>query len=174
MNYRYVYLVLIMLSFCATTFAEPVVYVCERPAWDGVKGCGPNNTYYTYRIFVETDDFDHKSPVYELQMSNRCDASRAARWSYNYKVTEETLSFWFKRVPNAPTHGQISSTIKIDRESMRSTMSNVKNSRELNCRQEVGENRRPGTSPSRKNVRVPQDWIDGEPVLQEEKEQKEQ
>jgi hypothetical protein len=107
-------------------------------------------------------------------MSQGCDASGATRWSYNYKVTEETLSFWFKQVPSTATYDQLQSTIKIDRESLNAVIINVKQGSELNCRQEEGEKRRPGTSPSIKNIRVPQSWINGEPVREEEKEQKEQ
>ena len=142
-------LVFLTLFFSSVAFAEPVLYVCERPAWEGKEGCGPNNTYYTYNLFVETDDFDKKNPIYDFQMGKGCDASKEAMWNYHYKVTDEELKFLFNLVPVGAVKAQLLSTITIDRKSLKAVMSNVSHSRELTCRQEPGEDRKPGSSPSK-------------------------
>ena len=142
-------MVFLTLFFSSVAFAEPVLYVCERPAWEGKEGCGPNNTYYTYNLFVETDDFDTKNPIYDFQMGKGCDASKANMWNYHYKVTDEELKFLFNLVPVGAVKAQLLSTITIDRKSLKAVMSNVSHSSELTCRQEPGEDRKPGSSPSR-------------------------
>jgi hypothetical protein len=143
-------IVFMTLIFCSAAFAEPVLYVCERPAWEGKEGCGPNNIYYTYNLFVDTDDFHKDKPEYDFQMSKSCDASKAQMWTYTYKVSEETIVFWFNQVPAGRVHSQLLSTIKLDRESLKAVLSKVEHSAELTCRKEKGENRRPGTSPARR------------------------
>lgn len=147
-------LVFLTLIFSSAAFAEPVLYVCERPAWQGKEGCGPNNTYYTYNLFVETNDFSKTHPVYDFQMSKSCDASNATMWSYNYIVDDETIEFFFNQVPYGRVKAQFLSTIKLDRESMKAFLSNVPQGNELTCRQEPGEDRAPGTSPSRHGMKL--------------------
>lgn len=148
-------IVFLALLCSSAAFAEPVLYVCERPAWGGKEGCGPNNTAYTYNIFVETDDFDKDNPVYDFQMSKGCDASNSSMWNYNYVVNQETLEFFFNSVPNGADKVQFYQTIKLNRETLKAVMGNVLESKELTCRQEPGENRRPGTPPSRRGTRLP-------------------
>jgi hypothetical protein len=155
-KFRFVFLSLI---FCSTAFAEPVLFVCERPAWEGKEGCGPNNTYYTYNLFVETNDFDKefpldRHPVYDFQMSKSCDASKATMWSYNYKVTDETIEFMLNLVPNGAVKARFLSTITLNRETMKAVMTKVKHSTELTCRKEKGADRKPGSSPSREGIKV--------------------
>jgi hypothetical protein len=147
-------LVFLTLIFSSVAFAEPVLYVCERPAWGGKEGCGPNNTYYTYNLFVETDDFGKKNPIYDFQMKKGCDASKANMWNYNYIVTDETLQFVFNQVPNGAVKAQFISTITLDRDSLKAVMTNVSQSKELTCRQEPGEDRKPGSSPSRRGSKI--------------------
>lgn len=144
----------LILIFCSTAFAEPVLYICERPAWEGKDGCGANNTYYTYNFFVETDDFSKKNPLYDLQKRKGCDASKAAMWSNSYRVNEETITFWFKQQPGGSHYNQLTQTIKLDRKTLKAVISKVKHSSELTCRQEKGEDRKPGTSPSRRGYRL--------------------
>ena len=100
-------LVFLALFFCTAAFAKPVLYVCERPAWDGVEGCGPNNTYYTYNLFLDTDDFDKRKPVYDLQMSKSCDASDADMWNYNYKIDEQAIYFLVDHQPRIAVNYQM-------------------------------------------------------------------
>lgn len=147
-------LVFLTLIFSSAVFAEPVLYVCERPAWGGKEGCGPNNTYYTYNLFVDTDDFSKEKPIYDFQMSKSCDASKASMWNYNYKVTDDTIEFIFNMVPNGAVKSQFLSTIKLDRKTLKAVMSNVSHSSELTCRQEPGKNRKPGSSPSRRGIKT--------------------
>jgi len=147
-------LVFLTLIFSSVAFAEPVLYVCERPAWGGKEGCGPNNTYYTYNLFVETDDFNTKNPIYDFQMSKGCDASKANMWNYNYQVNDDTIEFLFNQVPNGAVKSQFLSTIKLDRKTMKAVMSKVSHSSELTCRQEPGEDRKPGSSPSRRGMKT--------------------
>ncbi|MDH4020485.1 MAG: hypothetical protein OEU84_12880 [Xanthomonadales bacterium] len=142
------------LFFCSAAFAEPVLYVCERPAWEGVESCGPNNTYMTYSMFVDTDDFDKRKPVYDLKMHKGCDLSEADMWNYNYKVNEKTISFLVDPAPRIAVNYQMLSTIILDRETLKAVMTNVEFGKELTCREEPGEDRRPGTSPSRKGIRL--------------------
>lgn len=147
-------LVFLTLIFSSAVFAEPVLYVCERPAWSGKKGCGPNNTYFTYNLFVETNDFSKDYPTYDFQMSKGCDASNSTMWNYNYIVNDETIEFFFNQVPNGAVKAQFLSTIKLDRQTMKAYLSNVPKSNELTCRQEPGENRIPGTPPSRQGMKL--------------------
>jgi len=145
-------LVFLALLFSSVTFAEPILYVCERPAWKGKEGCGPNNTYYTYNLFVETDDFGTRNPIYDFQMKKGCDASKANMWNYKYKVTDDTIQFVFNQVPIGAVKAQLLSIITLDRNSLKAVMSNVPHSKELTCRQEPGEDRKPGSSPSRQGM----------------------
>jgi len=146
--------VFLSLIFCSTAFAEPVLFVCERPAWEGVEGCGPNNTYYTYNLFVETDDFDKEYPIYDFQMSKSCDASKATMWNYNYRVTDEIIEFMFNQVPSGAVKAQFLSTITLNRETLKAVMTKVKHGTELTCRKEKGADRKPGSSPSRDGIKV--------------------
>lgn len=147
-------LVFLLLFFCSAAFAEPVLYVCERPAWEGVESCGPNNTYFTYNLFLDTDDFDKSKPVYDLQMNKGCDASDAKMWNYNYTVDEKTINFLVDPAPSTAVNYQMLATLTLDRETLKAIMTNVEFGRELTCREEPGEDRRPGTSPSRRGVRL--------------------
>ena len=142
------------LFFCSAAFAKPVLYVCERPAWEGVESCGPNNTHMTYNLFLDTDDFDKKRPVYDLQMTKGCDASDADMWNYNYTVNENTINFLIDPAPRIAVNYQMLSTLKLDRETLKAVMTNVEFGKELTCREEPGADRRPGTSPSRRGVRL--------------------
>ena len=45
------------LLFCTSVFAEPVMYICERPSWGNAEGCGPNNTRFTYGFLINTERF---------------------------------------------------------------------------------------------------------------------
>lgn len=125
---------LMTLALSSTAFAEPVLYVCERPAWEGKEGCGPNNTYYTYNLLVETRNFDDKNPMYTFQMRKGCDASKGRKHRYRYAVNDDAFLFWFK--PNPNSHASVMPTIKLDRQSMKAVMSNVDDSPELSCRVE--------------------------------------
>jgi len=88
-------------------------------------------------------------------MSKGCDASNSSMWNYNYVVNQETLDFFFNSVPNGADKVQFYQTIKLNRETLKAVMGNVLESKELTCRQEPGENRRPGTPPSRRGTRLP-------------------
>lgn len=147
-------LVFLAVFFCSAAFAKPVLYTCERPAWEGTEGCGPNNTYFTYTMFVDTDDFDKRKPVYDLQMQKGCDVSEADMWNYNYTVNENTISFLVDPEPRIAVNYSMLSVIKLDRETMKAVMTNVEFGKELNCKEEPGADRRPGTSPSRKGIRL--------------------
>ena len=129
--YRHI-VFLTTLVLCSTAFAEPLLYVCERPAWEGKEGCGPNNTYYTYNLQVETLEFDDRDPLYTFQMRKGCDASKGRKQRYHYKANGDAILFWFKQNPNAST--TVMPTIKLDRNTMKAVMSGVRNSPELSCR----------------------------------------
>ena len=120
------------LMFCSIAFADPVLYVCERPAWDGEDGCGPNNTYATYKLLVETNDFNKKHSTYTFRGSKGCDADRGRRYKYAYKANGDTIKFAFN--PRPGSSGTVKmSTITLDLDSMKAIMSGVKESPELMC-----------------------------------------
>jgi hypothetical protein len=123
---------ILVLAFCSTALADPVKYVCERPAWDGVNGCGPNNTYETYSMSMNTDDFDNKSPRYTLRTAKGCNADKGRRYKYNYKANGEKITFAFNPNPGSTYLRQ--RTIKLDLDSMTAILSNVEDSPELSCR----------------------------------------
>lgn len=123
----------LILIFCSSAFADPIVYICERPAWEGVEGCGPDSTYSTYKLSVETDDFGKRKPIYGFQVAKGCDASKGARVRRNYEVNEESITFKYYLSPQKPA------TIKLDRESMKAVLSRVTKSPELSCRMEEGD-----------------------------------
>jgi len=136
----------LMLTLCSPALADPIVYVCERPAWEGEKGCGPNNTYYTYAFHVETDDLlltkddpKYKRPTYAFQMSKSCDVSRGSRRGYFFSVAEESLTFWVNLNPAGASYAGSWSKVKLDRENMTAVMDGVKKSPFLNCRKEESE-----------------------------------
>jgi hypothetical protein len=142
-------IVFLTLIFSSVAFAKPVTYVCERPAWEGVKGCGPNNTYYTYDLFVETDDFDKKHPVYDFSMRKGCSTNKGKLLTYKYQVNEEFIEFIFNRKPQGVLKTQMLSVIKLDRKTMKAVLTKVKHGTELTCTEEDGPDRRPGTSPAK-------------------------
>jgi len=123
------------LVFCSTAFAESVLYVCERPAWDGMEGCGPNNTYETYSMSVDTGDFGNKHSKYNFRMSKGCDAKKGRRYKYDYNANDETIVFSFNAKPSSSSFGYGKmSTIKLDLDSMKAVMSGVEDSPVLSCR----------------------------------------
>jgi hypothetical protein len=123
------------LAFSSAAFAEPVLYVCERPAWEGKEGCGPNNTYETYSMLVETEDFGSKHAKYTLRKSKGCDKDKGSKYKYNYTADNGTLLFAFYAKPSSAAMGQgKKSTIKLDLETMTAVMSRVKDSPVLSCR----------------------------------------
>ncbi|MEE4294855.1 MAG: hypothetical protein V2I79_12915 [Xanthomonadales bacterium] len=128
-------IVLITLLFSASTLAESVLYVCERPAWDGKTGCGPNNTYSTHTFLVDTDDFDDEKPIYVYQGGKGCDVSKKSRFRHHYAVTPENFVFKYARAPRAP-RDKLWATFTLDRESMTATLSKTKHASELTCRVE--------------------------------------
>jgi hypothetical protein len=138
------------LIFCSAAFAKPVTFVCERPAWEGKEGCGNNNTYYTYNLFVETDDFGKEHPVYDFKMGKGCDGPNGAMWTYRYKADDDFIEFLFNEVPTGNVKATFLKTIKLNRKTMKAVLSKVEHSPELTCREEEGPNRRPGTSPAKR------------------------
>lgn len=130
-----VLIAILTFTFCSVAFADPVLYVCERPAWDGVEGCGPNNTYATYKLLVETKDFEKKYSKYTFRGSKGCNADRGRRYKYDYRANGETIKFAFNPRPGSTNTTQMS-TITLNLDSMRAVMSGVKESPELMCRVE--------------------------------------
>ncbi|MCW8925101.1 MAG: hypothetical protein OQJ84_02505 [Xanthomonadales bacterium] len=126
---------ILTFSFCSIAFADPVLYVCERPAWDGVDGCGPHNTYATYKLLVNTNDFKKKHSEYTFRGSKGCNANRGHRYSYAYRANGDTIKFAFDPKPGSSNSVQMS-TITLDLDSMKAVMSGVKESPELTCRVE--------------------------------------
>lgn len=137
------------LIFCSAAFAKPVTFVCERPAWEGKEGCGTNNTYSTYHLFVETDDFGKKNSVYDFKGGKGCEAPHGAMWTYKYKADDDFIEFVFNASPTG-IQAKLVKTIKLNRKTMKAVMSKVEHSPELTCREEEGPNRRPGTSPAKR------------------------
>ncbi len=123
------------LVFCTSAFAESLLYVCERPAWEGKDGCGPNNTYATYTMRVDTRDFDDEEPVYVFQAGKGCDVSKKTKYRHLYEVTPEAITFNFAELPKAP-RDKLWTTITVDRETMKGVLANAKHSPELACRVE--------------------------------------
>jgi len=128
---------ILTLTLCSTALAEPILYVCERPAWDGQEGCGLNNTYATYSMLLDTKDFDHKYAYYTLRSSKGCDANKGRRQKYRYLANDETISFALDLKSRSSIGAGRMSTIELDLDSMKAVMSKVKDSPELTCR--VGE-----------------------------------
>ena len=126
----------IALIVCSPAWADPQLYVCERPAWDGKDGCGPNNTYETYTFEVETGDFDDEKPEYVFQGGKGCDISKKTRYRYRYVVTPESITFKFAELPMAP-RDKLWTTVTVDRQTMKGMLANVKHSPELSCRIET-------------------------------------
>jgi hypothetical protein len=139
-------IVFLALTLSFSAFAEPVVYVCERPAWEGVKSCGPNNTYYTYAFHVDTDDLvlnkddpKYDRPTYAFQMRKGCDVSKGGKFGYYYSVTNESLTFWINLAPTGRLYSGIFSRVKLNRENLTAVMDGVKKSPFLTCRMEISE-----------------------------------
>lgn len=126
---------ILTFTFCSIAVADPVLYVCERPAWDGVEGCGPNNTYATYKLLVETKDFEKKYSKYTFRGSRGCNADRGRRYKYDYRANGDTIKFAFNPRPGSSGTAHMS-TITLDLDSMKAVMSGVKDSPELMCRVE--------------------------------------
>lgn len=126
--------VILTLAFCSTALADPVLYVCERPAWDGHEGCGPNNTYATYKLLFDDRDFNKKYSEYTFRGAKGCNADKGRRSTYSFKANDESIMFAFKTNPYSSKGSQDISTITVDRDSMKAVLSNVKDSPELTCK----------------------------------------
>lgn len=133
------------LVISTLSFADPIVYVCERPAWEGVKGCGPNNTYYTYAFHLESDDLKinkgdqgYRAPGYMFQMKKGCDIEKGTRHALGYTVQEDYLTFWVTLVPTA-MYSSAWSRVRLDRETLTAEMDGVEHSPFLTCRQGASE-----------------------------------
>jgi hypothetical protein len=138
MNMKRLNALLITLIACSPALAAPQLYVCERPAWDGKEGCGPNNTYATYTFLVETNDFDKEKPEYVFQGGKGCDVSKKVKYRYHYVVSEDSMTFKFAELPKAP-RDKLWTTIKLDRNTMKAVLNDTDNSPELSCRLETPE-----------------------------------
>lgn len=119
------------LFFCTSALAEQIVIVCEVPAGEGDEGCGPNNTYLTYRFSVETDELNGKfGSTYGYQAARGCDVSKEPKWRYKLSATEEWIRF-------NRNYGQ--NDILVNRESMNAVIrSKTASSPEFACRLEEG------------------------------------
>lgn len=135
------------LILSSSVFAEPIMYICERPAWDGKKGCGPNNTYYTYGFYVDTDSFDHladknsfryKRPKYVSAMRKGCDLEGAQGSTRRFTVTDKGIDFWFS---TEPSWSRSNMKLELDTVTMTAILSGtgVKHGRELTCEEVKGE-----------------------------------
>lgn len=121
------------LALCTSALAESQLYVCERPAWNGHEGCGPNNTYETHTFRVETGDFDDEKPEYIYQGGKGCDVSRKSTYRYRYRVDEDEIVFSFALLPHNPRN-KFWTTITVDRSDLSAVMSGVDESPNLQCR----------------------------------------
>lgn len=139
------YIALLALVTSATVFAEPIIYICERPAWEGKEGCGPNNTYYTYGFFVDTDNFDHNTdkdsfryrrPEYVFAGRKGCDLNGARGLEGQFTVTDDGINFWFPL--NSTGRGPFA-LVKLNTISMEATMKGVRHSTDLACEEVKGE-----------------------------------
>lgn len=134
-------ILLASLLACATTFAEyrllpeARLYVCERPAWDGKEGCGPNNTYSTHNFLIGQGFVDDEKLEYEYQGGKGCDISKKVKYDYRYEETEDTITFVFAELPKSPRN-RLWKTVEIDKKTMKGTLSDVDHGAELNCRVE--------------------------------------
>ena len=124
-----------VLLISSTAFAEQLLYVCERPVWDGTEGCGPNNTHSTYSFQVETRDYRDENPEYILRAGKGCEVSNKQPHSYVYHVEPEALKFEFANLPNAPRN-KLWRSITIDLNTMKGHLSDVDHGSELVCRLE--------------------------------------
>ena len=95
-------IIFLTLINCSTVFAEPILYVCERPTWGKDEGCGPNNTRYTYGFSIDTNVFDlvavsekskSKGWNYVFTETRGCDLSRATGKQGTFWVTDQGFIF---------------------------------------------------------------------------------
>ena len=140
--------VFVLLAVSTAVNAEPVLYLCERPAWDAGKGCGPNNTYYTYAFYTDTeiiqsdiqadkDSFRYQLPEYVFAMRKGCDIERARPRLENFEATEGEISFNFAQMQSQSMRAY--ETAILDLESMTATLQKVTRSSVLKCNALVGE-----------------------------------
>ncbi|MEE4218460.1 MAG: hypothetical protein V2I48_12675 [Xanthomonadales bacterium] len=137
-----------LLAITTTVVAEPVIYVCERPAWDSVKGCGPNNTYYTYAFYTDTEvvrndiqadkkSFRYQKPEYVFAMRKGCDLNNARPKVEKFEATDNEIRFGFAQMYSQSVSAY--ETAKLDLETMTARLQKVKHNPELNCTAFIGE-----------------------------------
>lgn len=68
-------------------------------------------------------------------MKKGCDASKGVKQRYHYAVNDDTIAFKFMKSPRSPSTSAWS-VIYMDRDTLKATMSNVKDSPDLVCRVE--------------------------------------
>lgn len=140
--------VFVLLAVSTAVNAEPVLYICERPAWDSVNGCGSNNTYYTYAFYTDTEaiqseiqadkkSFRYQSPEYVFAMRKGCDIEKAQPRLEKFRATEGEISFSFAQMYSHSMSAY--ETAVLDLESMTATLKKATRSPELECNALIGE-----------------------------------
>lgn len=124
-----------LLLTVSTVFAEPLLYVCERPAWDGKAGCGPNDSYSTHTFLVETRDFGDEQPEYVYRGGKGCEVAKKTAYRYHYRVEPETLTFRFAQLPRAP-RDKLWTSVTLDRNTMAAVLNGVEHGSGLVCHEE--------------------------------------
>ena len=137
-----IFLLILFASLPAS--AETIVYVCERPAWEGVEGCGPNNTYLTYGFWVDTENFDtaadkekflYREPKYVYTQFQGCEVEKVYEKQGQFTTTDVGFTFWLGR---AVTNSQ---KVELDTVNMTAKLKGhrIKHSPDLTCEEVRGD-----------------------------------
>ena len=128
----------------ASVCAEPIVYICERPAWGDHEGCGPKNTYHTYGFWVDTENFDtaadkatflYREPKYIYTQFQGCEPEKVYENKGQFTATDTGFTFWLGKA--------VTNTQKVELDTITMTAQlkghRIKHNPDLTCEEVKGD-----------------------------------
>lgn len=142
-----IFLTLITMSLCTAAYAGPVLFSCERPAWEGHEACGDSGayetyTFYTYAEAILEDQSAKKGakgylrPEHVFMKVGSCDRDAGRPAVGRFEVDGETMSLWLGDVRKGD--GLIAEKIMLDMASLTAEISEAEQAGTLTCQLQIG------------------------------------
>jgi hypothetical protein len=133
---------LITVLQCTSLFAEPVLFTCDRPAWEGKRGCGEANTYEKYAIYVNAETIHadrvadkeargYLRPAHAFLKVRGCDLEAGYPKLGRFEVDADLITFWLGDVRIG--EGIFAKKVMLDLETLSAEISKVDHSPVLTC-----------------------------------------
>jgi hypothetical protein len=136
-----------ILLFSVASYAGPVLFTCERPAWAGKKGCGDSNAYETYTFYTyaeailedQSADKDAKGylrPEHVFMKVETCDRAEGRPIRGRFEVRGELMTLWLGDVRTGD--GLMAEKVVLDMDSLTAELSDAEHSSVLSCSLQIG------------------------------------